>query len=305
MVEGGWSEDSLHRWLTSQAWPARLVGSRGHDAAVLKTLAGLPVICTDQCIEGVHYVAGTDGWAAGRKAGLRTLSDLAATAAAPVALTLALRAPATCEEAWLRAAIEGVQDAASRFGAELVAGDLAAAPGPAALAVTALGCVAAGTTPVGRDRAQLGQVVVLTGPVGGSLVRARHMEPVPRVDEGRALAASGATAMMDVSDGLALDLFRLARASGVRIALDLSRIPIHDDANVAAAASGRTALEHALHDGEDHELIATIDAGVAESLGCTVIGRVVDGRGLLLAGAAGDEEWSPTRGGWTHGGSRE
>ena len=305
MVEGGWSEDSLHRWLSAQEWPVRLAGSRGHDAAVLEPLAGLPVVCTDQCIEGVHYVAGTDGRAAGGKAALRTLSDLAATAATPVALTLALRAPASCEEAWIRAAITGVQAAASRFGAELVAGDLAAAPGPAALTVTALGCVAAGTTPVGRDRACFGQVVVLTGPVGGSLVRSRHMEPVPRVAEGSALAAAGATAMMDVSDGLALDLFRLARASGVQIVLDLARIPIHDDAHAAAAASGGTALEHALHDGEDHELVATIDAGEAGSLGCAVIGRVVDGRGLLLAGAAGDEEWSPARGGWTHGGSRE
>ena len=303
MTDVGWSEDSLHRWLQTRDWPARLHGSRGHDAAVLQVLVGQPVLCTDQCIEGVHFETGAEASAVGGKAALRTLSDLAATAATPIALTLAVRAPAACDEAWLRDAIEGVQSAAALFDAELVAGDLAAAPGAIALTVTALGRVPAETVPVGRDRAVAGQQVVLTGPVGGSLVFSRHLTPAPRIEFGRSLADAGATGMMDVSDGLALDVFRLARSSGVRIVLDLASVPLHPDAHAAAAASDRTALDHALHDGEDHELIATIAVGAVGGLGFTVIGRVESGAGLGLKGASGIDEWSPARGGWTHGGS--
>jgi thiamine-monophosphate kinase len=108
--------------------------------------------------------------------------------------------------------------------------------------------------------------------------------------------------MMDVSDGLAWDLFRLARASGVRI--HLKAVPIHRDARRAASRSGRSALDHALHDGEDHELIACLGRGQLPP-GCLEIGRVSKGSGLQLESElTGEEEarsWRPEMGGWTHG----
>ncbi|MEM9380917.1 MAG: thiamine-phosphate kinase [Planctomycetota bacterium] len=302
MAPAGWSEDRLHRWLAEQPWPRRLVGSRGHDAAVLLSPGERLAVCTDQCIEGVHYLAEVDAATAGGKSVLRTLSDLAATAARPVAVTLALRAPAERDEAWLRGAIEGAQAAAAVHGAELVAGDLAVASGPAALVVSALGGVDAEREPVGRDRAVPGPSLFVTGPLGGSLASGRHLAPVPRIEEGLALARAGATALMDVSDGLALDLSRVARASRVRIEVDTALVPLHPDGRGAAAVSGRDPLDHALHDGEDHELIATGPASLVDVGGAIRIGRVVDGSGLGLSTSAGVREWDPRGGGWTHGG---
>jgi len=116
--------------------------------------------------------------------------------------------------------------------------------------------------------------------------------------------------MMDVSDGLAWDLYRLARASGVRLVLE--QVPLHRDARRAARASGRSPLEHALHDGEDHELVATLPARSVPK-GVHLIGRVVAGVGLelgpeLVRVLDGDlsrspraRPWRPDEGGWKHG----
>jgi thiamine-monophosphate kinase len=257
-----WSEDALHRWLAEQPWPTSLVGSRGHDAAVIGEVDGQSVLCADQCIENVHFVVAAGGQAVGRKAVLRTLSDLAATAARPVAVTLTLSAPPTLPgqhaAAWIQSALTGANAAASEHGAELVAGDLAQSVGPVAISVTALGYVPRNMEPVGRDRAAAGQAILLSGPVGGSLPSGRHLEPSPRVQAGIDVAAAGATALMDVSDGLAWDLYRMARASKLNAILAVNTIPLHADAVQAAQHSGRTALDHALHDGEDHELIASM-----------------------------------------------
>ncbi len=297
-----WSEDSLHRWLLTRPRPAALAGSRGHDAAVLRSLGGRPVVCVDQTLLGVHADPEVRPRDLGRKAASRALSDLAATAATPRALTLALAAPAESDERWLRRVIEGVAAAAEACGAGLVAGDLACTPGPVTLAVTALGELPGRRRPPGRDRARPGQLVVLTGPVGGSRA-GRHLRFWPRVAEGRALWEAGATALMDVSDGLAWDLHRLARTAGVRI--DLERVPVHRDARRAARESGRTPLDHALHDGEDHELIACLPAGARLPEGCVPIGRVRRGAGLWLGPELADppRPWDPGEGGWRHGDS--
>jgi thiamine-monophosphate kinase len=340
----GWRESDLHRWLARAARPRGVVGSPMHDAAVLAPLSSgrlrhaaasgaRPVICVDQCIEGVHFEPRTGAALVGRKATNRALSDLAATAATPVAVVLALAAPLTTPAAHIKALVLAVRRAAREAGADLVGGDLSATSGPLALSVTALGRLepgagAPGHRPrpaPGRDRARPGQLVVLTGPVGGSRA-ARHLTFRPRIALGRALAEAGATALMDVSDGLAWDLHRLARASRVEVELDLDAVPIHRDAVRAAATSGRSALEHALHDGEDHELLATLARRAAEEL-CRlfralaaarhstsrgarpmIVGRVVRrvptlrAAGLWLVSDTRRERWFPARGGFDHGG---
>jgi thiamine-monophosphate kinase len=305
----GWSEADLLRWLACRARPAVLAGSQGHDAAVLRRLAGQPVVCGDQVVEGVHAEPGTPGRVLGRKAAGRALSDLAATAARPVALLLTIAAPPEERASRLRSAIEGVDEKAREHGAELVGGDLSSTPGPLSLSVTALGSFAGRRRAPGRDRARAGELVLLTGAVGGSRL-GRHLEPRPRFDAAEFLSAHGARASMDVSDGLALDLARMAEASGVRI--DVERVPIHPDARRAARASGRSAREHALGDGEDYELLATLSprawhaarsAASRRFPGLTVIGRVRAGRGLWVAGEDGGalRPWDG-RGGWIHGG---
>lgn len=302
-----WSEDSLHRWLVTRPRPAVLAGAQGHDAAVLTAARGRDVVCVDQVIDGVHVEPHAPAARVGAKAAARALSDLAATAAVPRALVLALRAPRHADEARLRALIRAVGAEGERHGAPLVGGDLACAPGPLSLAVTALGTFEGRGRPPGRDRARPGQALVVTGPVGGSGL-GRHLRIRPRLGEGRWLAALGATALMDVSDGLAWDLYRLARRSGVR--LELERVPVHRDARRAARASGRAALDHALHDGEDHELVATLPRralgrALAEAPrhcpGLEVLGGVVAGRGLWIPEGAARRPWSPEEGGWRHG----
>ncbi len=311
MAPMGWNEAELLRWLARRARPRELAGSQGHDAAVLRPRAGRPVLCADQVIEGVHARAGCAGRTLGRKAAGRALSDLAATAARPQALLLCLAAPRGEPASRLRAVIEGVDEKAREHGAALVGGDLAQTGGPLSLAVSAFGGLAGRRRAPGRDRARPGELVLATGPCGGSAL-GRHLEPEPRFAEAEFLYAHGARALMDVSDGLALDLSRLAQAAGVRI--DLEHVPIHADARRAARQSGRSARAHALGDGEDHELLATLAPATWRALqgeaarrfpGLVVIGRVRRGRGLWLADedapdARALSRWDG-RGGWIHG----
>jgi thiamine-monophosphate kinase len=284
-----WSEDSIHRWLADQPRARCLSGSQGHDAAVLKPGLGRPVLCVDACVEGVHFEAEASDKAVGRKAAGRALSDLAATGARPEALLLALRAPHDACEKRLRRLIRGVGGMGLAHGAPLVGGDTTCAPGPLSLTVSALGRFQGRNKPPGRDRARSGQVVVVTGPLGGSLL-GRHLKVQPRLKEARWLLSHGATALMDVSDGLLLDAERLARASGV--AMQIESVPIHRDAQRRARETGRSALQHALTDGEDYELIACLPAKSLLGLlaqapkhcpGLAVLGRVSAGRGVTLA----------------------
>jgi len=137
----------------------------------------------------------------------------------------------------------------------------------------------------------------------------RHLDPAPRFEVARYLWAHGATALMDVSDGLALDLSRIAELSRVRI--DLERVPVHRDARRLARRSGRTAREHALADGEDYEILATLAEQSWRALARSAarrfpelvqIGRVRRGSGLWL-GASDSGALAPwnRKGGWIHG----
>ncbi|MFT7676094.1 MAG: thiamine-monophosphate kinase [Planctomycetota bacterium] len=301
-----WSEARLHAWLARREAPSVLVGSAGHDAAVLIPGHGRPVVCTDSCALGVHYSADVSPGLAGRKAANRALSDLAATAATPHALLLALRAPASTSEARMRALIAAVDKAGRAAGAPLVAGDLSLVEGPESLAVTALGFLAGRRQAPGRDRAQVGDLIFVTGPVGGSR-RTRHLRFAPRIAAGRWLFERGARALMDVSDGLALDLQRMARASGVRFCVQ--QVPVHADARRAARLDARSSLDHALHDGEDHELIATLSPKAAVRLlreapdacpGLSLLGEVHEGSGLVLDLDGTRRTWKPSMGGWIH-----
>jgi thiamine-monophosphate kinase len=136
--------------------------------------------------------------------------------------------------------------------------------------------------------------VVVTGPLGGSAaglaalergehdhpLARRHLRPLPRLTEGRALARAGATAMLDLSDGLATDAARLAAASGVCLEIDAAAVPVEPGADLTQAATG----------GEDYELLACVPAGTG--IGRPVIGRVVDGSGLRWKNAPpGAEAW--------------
>lgn len=305
-----WSEARLHAWLSERPRPSGLAGSRGHDAAVLEELPGRPVWCTDQVHVGRHLERDDPPLALGRKAVGRTLSDLAACGATPVGVLLALALPRGWTDGMAIEALSGAEARAAEAGAALLGGDLSGTDGPASACVSALGWIPAELRPPGRDRARPGDVILLTGPVGGSRL-GRHREPAARLVAGRQLLAAGVAAMMDVSDGLALDASRLAQRSGVAIELDATRIPIHPDAERAANSGQRSPLEHALGDGEDHELLACLPAeraaalletGLVDCPGARVIGQVLQGEGLSLRGAHGEALELPPVLGWLHGG---
>ncbi len=304
------------RRLLSGAGPEVRVGV-GDDAAVLAPTGGELVITTDALVEDVHFVRGPAGARdLGHKAIVVNVSDIAAMGASPRAAVCALTFPPDVETGWVMELFGGMREACEEYALWLVGGDLSRGR-EASIAVTVTGEVAPGKA-VLRSGARPGDRVIVTGELGGSaaglrlrdlrtvptaeqlaLVR-RHLRPTARVGEGGVLARLGVTAMMDVSDGLALDLSRLASASGVGACLSIDDVPV---------AHGAT-IDDALGGGEDYELLATFSgAGAVEAaraelkegfgVALTEIGRIVEGEALTAIHRDGAERpLEPT--GWDH-----
>jgi thiamine-monophosphate kinase len=282
----------------------------GDDGAVLDVPAGSRlVVSTDATVEDVHF---RHGWLTPREIGWRAtmaaLSDLAAMGAAPLGVLLALTVPARWREA-LEELARGIGEAAAHAGAAIVGGDVTDGD-RLALAITALGHAA---RPLSRSGARPGDTLYVTGVLGGPGAalaawergaaprdgdRARFAHPEARIAAGRWLAAHGAHAAIDLSDGLAGDVAHLAAASGVRCVVQLASIP--------------TLAAHDVHDvlvsGEEYELLVAappLDTDAFREanagLALTAIGRVeesaeakgevageLDGKRVPIPGAAFD-----------------
>jgi len=284
-----------------------LVGP-GDDSAVMSAPDARFVVTTDMMIHGPDFrLAWSTPHDLGWKAAASNLSDVAAMGATPTALVVAIAAPADSPVSLLEGIADGLRDACLALapGCGVVGGDLSVSP-TLTIAVTAFGDLA-GRAPVLRSGARVGDQVAVSGVLGRAaaglrllferavvdetpdaaataLLRAAEpalvaaqLAPTPPIGDGVLAALGGATAMLDLSDGLALDARRLATASGV--ALDLS----------AAAVGDRESLDG----GEDHSLLATFPAGAALPGGFRAIGTVVAGEGVLVDGQPYDE-----RGGW-------
>ena len=248
-------EQSIVEYLLRAAarGPAVEVGI-GHDAAVVRSPKGdgLVLKC-DQTIEDVHFVRSEQPLGlVGRKALARVLSDLGAVGARPVACLCALALPDGVTEADVRALFDGMLELARRDGVSLVGGDLSRTRGGIALDVSALGFLE-GRRALLREGAQPGDVLAVTGPLGGSR-EGWHLRFEPRWREGIALAESGAVhAAIDLSDGLARDLHHVCRASKVGARVELARLPLR-----ALAGGKAETVAQALHDGEDFELLLAL-----------------------------------------------
>lgn len=249
-------------WICSQQKASELLlVPPGDDLAVLRWSDDLLVVGADQCLDGVHFdTAKHSPRAIGRKVMNRNLSDCAAMGCLPAAAIATVALPR--REGVMEFAKElylGMCEAGEVFNCPVVGGDTSSWSGPLAITATILGR-SDGVVPITRKGARPGDFVCVTGPLGGSIL-GRHMNFSPRVLEGRELARSGLlTAMIDISDGLSRDLRHICRQSGIGAIIDADSIPIHDDAIELFAADRREPIEHALHDGEDYELLYTCSA---------------------------------------------
>jgi thiamine-monophosphate kinase len=294
-------ETEFIAWLLSRLPPdQRLEVPPGDDAAVLRPPAlRRTVVTVDMLMEGTDFILGPDCSARtiGHKALAVSLSDLAAMGARPEAAVVAVALPRHGGDTLGREIEVGIEALAAEHGVTLAGGDTNAWDGPLVISTTAIGSVRPGAA-WRRDGARAGDVLVVTGAFGGSLL-GRHLAVAPRVREALFIAEHFTVhAAIDCSDGLSLDLARMMAASGTCGVVRLADVPIHADALRRAARDGGTALEHALGDGEDFELILAMPPEAARALVAaagtapldlpiTVIGTVVAGTGLVAEAADG------------------
>ncbi len=315
--------EALSAWLPSP--PGTLVGI-GDDAAVLAAPDGRVVATTDFLIEGRHFRL---DWSAaadvGHKAAARSLADVAAMGAEPSGLLVALAAPPDLPVSWLESFASGLAQECARAGTAVLGGDTSRA-GSVILAVTGLGDLG-GRAPVLRGGAAPGDVVAIAGPLGhaaaglallsagltpddpglGALIAAQ-LRPAPPYDAGPEAAILGATAMIDVSDGLLADLAHIADASNVQIDVHTAALtdplltkafqrtgggstsdplPPHQAAARACQAGPGAVppeLTWALTGGEDHSLVAVFPSGTPLPARWRPIGEVRPGQGVLVNG---------------------
>jgi thiamine-monophosphate kinase len=330
----GFTEDELvgtvRRLLSGEAPGVRL--GPGDDAAVVEMGSHDGILTADMLVEGVHFERHiTSAHDLGYKALAVNVSDVAAMGGSPRFALVSLGLPKDVDASWVVELYAGLRDAAGEYAVSVVGGDTSKAD-RVVVSVALTGEVARGGA-VTRAGARPGNRVVVTGALGAaagglrlahappeevaaavvsewgrSLVSA-HFRPVARVGEGQTMAQAGATAMIDVSDGLAMDLGRVCRESGVAAAVRLSDIPVALGLRELAKVVPVEPLELALGGGEDYELLATLPTGsvsgaaamLAERFGTqlTDIGEIREGAGLVTVEADGAERPLEPRG-WDH-----
>jgi thiamine-monophosphate kinase len=244
----------------------KLVRGIGDDCAILKIAAGHQLlVTTDLCVENVHF---RRHWhppaSVGHRCLMRGLSDIAAMGGEPIACFLSLGLPARLPQKWVDGFLQGFAALARQFAVPLAGGDISAAP------VITADIVVAGQVPAGRARlrsgARPGDLIYVTGDLGGSAAvlqrlyagervaparSSRHFYPTPRLETGCWLRRNRmATAMIDMSDGLSIDLGHICQESRVSARIVAADIPVAKSAN----------LDLALHGGDDYELLFTASA---------------------------------------------
>jgi thiamine-monophosphate kinase len=289
---------------------ARHPGALGlnDDAAVLTPPQGCDLVLkTDAIIGGVHFFADDPADAVARKALRVNLSDLAAKGATPAGFLLALALPDGVSDAWLKAFAAGLGADAESYGCPLLGGDTDRTPGPVTVAIAAFGILPHGTM-VKRSGAKPGERIVVTGSIGDAALglklrqdsaaaqrwrldarmqkylAERYLLPQPR-NAIAELVRKHASAAMDVSDGLAGDLGKLCRASGVSAEVEVARVPL-SEAGRAALQAEPALMETMLTGGDDYEIVCTMPAAVCAAFcaACASSGVPAADIGSITAG---------------------
>jgi len=300
---------AIRRLKQPRARGSAVVKGIGDDCAVLRPPRGQELlVTTDFNLEGIHF---RREWhpaeTVGHRCLARGLSDIAAMGGEPIAAFLSLALPGDLPQRWVEDFLKGLLRLGRRFGAELAGGDVSTSPGGVLADIIVLGAVPRGRA-VLRSGAKPGDRVYVTGALGGAAavlsrmfagergLKARdcprHFYPEPRVEVGRALREKKlATAMIDVSDGLSVDLAHICEESGVGAEIDAEAIPRERGVD----------LRFALHGGDDYELIFTARGRVPRAIaGVAVseIGVITRGRKIVLCGPGGRKELKAE--GWQH-----
>jgi len=294
-------------WLRQRcpAPDARLAVGIGDDMAVIRRPDGLLLVASDMLLDGVHFDWRQHGPSlVGRKAIACSLSDCAAMAAVPSQAVVSVALNKSVDMADAKRLAEAMIETSEAYGCRIVGGDTTSWSGPTAIDVAMLAELPGRAQPILRSGAKCGDAIYVTGRLGGSIL-GKHLHFEPRIAEARRLAETGCVrAMIDISDGLAADLGHICRQSGCAAVLDenLLQEVISEDARRVADQSGKTALEHALHDGEDFELIVVGQSRGLEPF-CDAgqllrIGRMEVGHGVWLDRAGERIAVEPR--GWRH-----
>jgi len=242
-------EDAVVEAITRELrFDGRVEIGPGDDCALVRFGQNLQLLKTDCVVEGIHFLPETPGRAVGWKALCRVISDIAAMGGDPLDAVITVAISSERELGWLTDLYAGLNQAAARYGVNLVGGETSRSPGPVFVSVALTGKVEKERLVV-RSGGKIGDRLYVTGRLGGSL-QGKHLSFDPRLAESRWLTQNfRLRAMIDLSDGLGSDLPRLAKASGTGFEIDLSALP----KNAGCSA------EQALADGEDYELLFAVN----------------------------------------------
>lgn len=263
-MEKAWLE-KLYEMSSGKENPPDVRIGIGDDAAVLERINDSLVLSVDMLGEGVDFIFGeVDLRLIGRKSIAVNLSDLAAMAAVPIGVLVAVSLPKTGAFELAEKLYEGMNGLLEEYSIPMIGGDTNTWNGGLVISVTAIGKTTA-LGPLRRSGAKAGDRIIVSGSFGGSILERQFLFE-PRIRESLFLHENYELhAGMDVSDGLSLDLFRMAEASGLGAVLEEQNVPIHPDVD-RLPETGKTRLEHALGDGEDFELLLAVPSETAKLL---------------------------------------